>query len=256
MKHSLDELRHKVSELAIGRGDPEDLEAAIRRSIRDANADPETVTRLRMLLGELFAWMNDPAKARAQYRKILEQDPGSTGAMIGIGHTFQFASRLRKAAEWFHAAYVAAEGRQDCAGQLAALDVIALNADLRDDAQALSDALSRMCGVLASAPRVDGMHTMIAEWLIMKNKGAAALPFLECLVKHLLERGYPRSYQYLALRPFVEVQRQEGRSDEEISSLLNELRRLAADRAVARDLDIAAAWACDHGRCHYELGGD
>lgn len=252
MKYNLDELQRKVSEVALGRETPRDVKTEIEQYIRVTRTDIETVTRLRLLLGQLYMWMKEPAKSRAQYRKVLEQDPSSIEAMMGIGRSFQAISRYGKAEEWFRAAYRTAEMMQDYVGQLAALDEIALNAGLRGDTVGVTATLNEMCRVLASAPRVDGVFTMIAEYLLMNKKGAAALPLLECYIKHILERGYPRSYQYTVLRPFVEIQRREGRSDEEISVLLAKFRPLAADESMARDFDIATAWAFEKGRLHYQ----
>lgn len=253
MLSKIDELQYRVSDVSLGKEDAADLEKAIRQELQSAGTDQEMAVRLRLLLGEVYSWAKEPAKARAQYRKVLAQDPGSTEAMIAIGHSFHATRRFSKAREWFQAAYSASEGRQDHAGQLAALDHLAFNADLRGDTHGLSTTLDQMCRFVTSAPRMDWVHAMIAEWLIVAGKGALALPYLECLVKHTLELGYPRPFLLFALRPYVGVLRQQGRTYDEISAEIARLRPLAVDDGTAANFDIVTEWAFSHCRGFYEM---
>lgn len=245
----LDELHHAVLGFATsGRGDPKELAEAIRRGIRTAKGDLRLVVRLRLLLGDLLGSMGEQDKARAQYRKVLKEDPGSVDAMIRIGRSFESADRLGNARRWYQTAYTAAEEMHDYAGQLAALDQLASGAVWRDDSQALADALDAMCRVLASVPRTEGVLPMIADWLLLKRKGALALPFLRCLVTHVLVRGYGRHGLFHASSTFAEALSQEGHSDGEIRRMLCEFRHLAANEEVATNFEVAIDWAFEMGR--------
>lgn len=240
---SLAELQQRLLRVAQRKDNPRDLEVAIRSCMRNTKADSEMTTKLKLFLAELYFWEKELVKARSQYRKVLDKDPDSVEARIGMGHCFEASSRLGIAKGWYESAYDAAEKLHDCHKQITALDALAINAGERDDLGALSDILAKMCDLLSSAPRMEGLFVMIAEYLIRKRKGEVALSFLDCLVKHVLERGYDRGAQYLTLRPLVRIYKQGGRSEEDIRCMLDKLRSYAADETVARDFDIAITWA-------------
>jgi hypothetical protein len=162
-------------------------------------------------------------------------------------------SHFNNARKWFQAAHLAAEARQDHAKQMTTLDLLAINAGERGDDQALMDALSAMCRVLESAPRMDSLILMIAEWATENDKGSVVLPFLECLIRHQLQKGYPRSQLYLSLSAYVEVQRQEGRTDDEISGMLDAFQPYAVGGETSRDLAIAHDRAFKQGRQRYDM---
>lgn len=252
VEYTLDELRDQVSDFVTHRReDSADTEAAIRRAIRACRTDQSAIVALRLLLGELLCSMGAHDKARRQYRKVLEQDAGSIDAMIHIGDSFMGTRRFAHAKRWLSTAFTAAEAQGNHAGQLDALDSLAYTADLQGDPQAVSDAFSTMCRVLQSAPMIWRGYTLSAQELIFEGRGAVALPFLRCLIKHVLERGYPRVYQYQAFSAFTEALCQEGHSDEEIRRELCEFRHLAANDEIASDFDIAVGWSFGPGRSFY-----
>ena len=97
--------------------------------------------------------------------------------------------------------------------------------------------------LVASAPYMPDLQLNIGHWLSVKHQGALALPFQETYIKHMLRMRYPRSSLTLALHPFIQILRQENRSEDEISRALDKLRLSAADESTARDFELAKGWA-------------
>lgn len=248
----LNELRDRVNQLALSEEDnPKGLETAIRCNIRSAKADPMMAIRFRLLLARLFYWKNEPVKARSHYKKALEQDSDCVEAMIGIASTYSKTSRYNNAKDWLQAAYQKALDKQNYSEQMNSLHALAFNAEFRSDTGTVSRILDMMCHVLLLAPQMDSPHTLIAELLINNGRGEVALSYLECLIKHMLNRKYPRAAQYLALHPFLQIKRLAGYSDEEISGILDKFRPMAANKTVARDFNLAIEQAFRRGHLHY-----
>lgn len=201
-----------------------------------------------LLLGDLFFWTGERIKARAQYRKVLEHTPDCVEALIAMGRTFMMRSRVSIAERWFKVAYQAAERKHDVGAQLTALDHLALIAINRNDSQVLLDTCSEMCRTLACGLQLEKLPTLTVEKLVMDGRGDLCLSYLECLIRHLLVRDHPRGLYYLALRPFVQIHRQAGLSDEKIGAILDGVRRLINNEAVARDFDAAVrlVFHCDY----------
>ncbi len=247
-----DELRREVSEVALGNRDAAGVVAEVRRSIRMARADTHMVARLRLLLGELFYWSKDMSRARQQYRKVLESHPDSTDAMIGMGDTYETVSRFESAEKCYEAGREAAERHGDHAGQQTALDRLAGIALARNDDRALSRILGDMCKLFQTAPGMDGLILMIAERLIMTGKELLGVPFLECWIMHTVRLGYSRASMQMPLRAYVEIQRRQGHSDEQIFEMLRKYQAAACDESAARDFEIVVRRVFEIGHLYYE----
>lgn len=240
MKHHNDlrELQQAILDVALRRKEPEEVEIAIRESMEAAKSDKETSISLRLLLGELFNWTGERARARMLYRKLLKSNPDMPEALIAMGWTFIEAD-IGKARHWFSTACEVAGKTHDFYNQLKALDNLALVAAYSDDAQSLRDIYDRMCTILASDPRLEMLPIITAEKLIEEGQGQICLPFLKCLIRHMLIKGFPRRFFYFALKPLMQYYAKVGHSHDEILAMIDEFRSLTGDEAAACDFEIA-----------------
>jgi hypothetical protein len=237
----MSELRGMVMKVMLREVDPSEAEAEIKDRIKESGDDPEMERRLRLALGEVYCCAKELTKSRAQYRKILDRDADCIEAMIHMGTTFMATSRFASADKWFQAAYASAERNGDQSGQLDALDNLAVSACMRDDWETLANRLAEMCEILAIAPPMEDLWSlMVPLWLFESNRYVLALPLVLCWITHALRYGYSRGPLEMPLQYFIAIERRRGKSDSGIWSMLDSLRSLAPDPSVASNVDIAS----------------
>jgi DNA-binding Xre family transcriptional regulator len=237
------ELREKVLRVAEGKANPKDVEAEIRREIRASRGNVEMLIEHRMNLGQLFKWTKDWAKMREQHRKVLKLDPASVYAMLQMAFSYSCRRSPKKEREWFLLAYQTAVANGDHHYQLSALNLLAM-CDI-EDSKSLVNWLDSICRILECAPRDRFLSVGITDLLAAKGKAEAALPLVECLIKHVIDREYPQTYLRKAFLSFVKIHRLLGQTDEEIRHLLEGFRPVDAGEDRDKGFDESIAWALD-----------